>query len=67
MWLALTDDQPVELSGRVQALETGDLLIAAVRATDAGIYTCIRSNEAGAVKGSAHLGVLGEYFVYKKI
>lgn len=45
-------------SGRMQILEDGSLLIAAVRATDAGKYTCIRSNEAGSVEDSAFLSVL---------
>ncbi|KAF5272120.1 hypothetical protein FQA39_LY01202 [Lamprigera yunnana] len=48
----------VEMSGRVQILDTGDLLIAAVRESDAGIYSCIRANEAGVVKGSAYITVL---------
>lgn len=46
-------------SGRLQILEDGSLLIAAVRATDAGKYTCIRTNEAGSVEESAYLSVLG--------
>lgn len=41
-------------------LETGDLLIADTRESDAGKYTCIRSNEAGSVQASAFLGILGE-------
>lgn len=53
---------PVELSGRVQILETGDLLISNVRETDAGLYSCIRSNEAGSVTGEAYLGVMGMIF-----
>lgn len=57
----ITDEEQVELSGRIQALETGDLLIAAVRISDSGSYTCIRSNEAGSVEGSAFLSVLGKY------
>lgn len=48
-------------SSRIQILETGDLLIAAVREKDAGVYTCVRSNEAGEVRGSANLSVLGKY------
>lgn len=51
---------PIEVSGRVQILETGDLLISNVRETDAGLYTCIRSNEAGSVTGQAYLGVMGK-------
>ncbi|RZC39905.1 sidekick, partial [Asbolus verrucosus] len=51
-------EQEVETSSRVQILDTGDLLIAAVKESDVGIYTCIRANEAGEVRGSAHLGVL---------
>lgn len=41
-------------------METGDLLISAVKESDAGLYTCIRANEAGDVRGSAFLGVLGK-------
>ncbi|KAL5276641.1 SDK2 family protein [Megaselia abdita] len=48
----------VEISSRVQILESGDLLISNVRETDAGLYSCVRSNEAGTVQGEAHLGVL---------
>lgn len=51
-------------SSRVQILETGDLLIAAVREKDAGHYTCVRSNEAGEVRGSANLSVLGKPKTY---
>ncbi|XP_076160332.1 sidekick cell adhesion molecule isoform X2 [Ptiloglossa arizonensis] len=52
------DAIPVEIAGRVQVLDNGDLLIAAVKPNDAGKYTCIRANEAGSVNGSAHLTVL---------
>ncbi|KYB25519.1 Protein sidekick-like Protein [Tribolium castaneum] len=48
----------IETSSRVQILDTGDLLIAAVKESDVGMYTCLRANEAGEVRGSAHLGVL---------
>ncbi|XP_056641389.1 protein sidekick isoform X2 [Diorhabda sublineata] len=51
-------EKEVATSSRVQILDTGDLLIAAVKETDAGQYTCIRSNEAGKVRGSAYLQVL---------
>jgi len=44
----------------VQVLESGDLLIAAVKEADAGHYSCIRANEAGEVHASAYLTVLGE-------
>lgn len=57
----VSDSMPVELSGRVQILETGDLLISNVRETDAGLYKCIRSNEAGSVTGEAYLGVMGKF------
>ena len=43
----------------MQILEDGSLLIAAVRASDAGRYTCIRTNDAGMVEESAYLSVLG--------
>ncbi|XP_017880955.1 protein sidekick isoform X4 [Ceratina calcarata] len=52
------DTTPVEIAGRVQVLDNGDLLIAAVKPNDAGKYTCIRANEAGSVNGSAYLTVL---------
>lgn len=51
---------PVELSGRIQVLESGDLLISNVRESDAGLYTCTRANEAGTVNGEAYLGVMGK-------
>ncbi|CAG9861808.1 unnamed protein product [Phyllotreta striolata] len=51
-------NKEVVTSSRVQILESGDLLIAAVKEQDAGLYTCIRSNEAGEVRGSAYLQVL---------
>jgi len=51
----------VEIAGRVQVLNNGDLLIAAVKTNDAGKYTCVRANEAGFVNGSAYLTVLGGY------
>lgn len=50
-----------ETSGRIQILESGDLLISNVRESDAGLYTCMRSNEAGTVQGEAFLTVMGEY------
>lgn len=56
----LTDNQPLELNGRLQALETGDLLIAAVRESVAGKYSCVRANEAGQVKATGYLSVLGK-------
>lgn len=56
------DTTPVELTGRVQVLENGDLLISNVRESDAGWYNCIRSNEAGSVTGQAYLGVMGMLF-----
>lgn len=49
----------IETSGRVQILETGDLLVSAVRESDAGVYACVRANEAGEVRGSAYMAVLG--------
>ena len=53
-------EQEIETSSRVQILDTGDLLIAAVKEADVGMYTCIRANEAGEVRGSAYLGGLGQ-------
>ncbi|XP_067641974.1 protein sidekick isoform X2 [Eurosta solidaginis] len=52
------ETQLVEISSRIQILESGDLLISNVRETDAGLYTCVRSNEAGTVNGEAYLSVL---------
>ncbi|KAK6637522.1 hypothetical protein RUM44_007944 [Polyplax serrata] len=52
------DTDAVESSGRIQILESGDLLIADTRESDAGKYTCIRTNEAGSVQASAYLGIL---------
>lgn len=51
----------MEQSGRVQILDSGDLLISNVRAQDAGLYSCMRSNEAGTVQGEAWLSVMGRY------
>lgn len=56
-----TETHLVEISSRIQILESGDLLISNVRESDAGLYTCVRSNEAGTVNGEAYLGVLGKY------
>lgn len=53
----------MEYSGRVQVLDSGDLLISNVRETDAGLYACSRSNEAGTVNGQAYLGVMGKCHV----
>lgn len=50
----------MEISGRVQVLESGDLLISNTRESDAGLYTCVRANEAGVVTGEAFLTVMGE-------
>ncbi|TMW48206.1 hypothetical protein DOY81_006718 [Sarcophaga bullata] len=52
------ETQLVEISSRVQILESGDLLLSNVRESDAGLYTCVRSNEAGTVNGEAYLSVL---------
>jgi protein sidekick len=59
-----TDTQVIAVTGRIQILEAGDLLIAAVRTTDAGKYTCVRSNEAGKLDASAYLTVLGNLFIF---
>ena len=51
-------DGELSFSGRIQILEDGSLLIAKVRSTDHGKYTCIRANEAGSISGSGILSVL---------
>ncbi|KAJ8687397.1 hypothetical protein QAD02_023191 [Eretmocerus hayati] len=56
-WL-YNDTTPVEIAGRVQVMETGDLLISNVKPSDAGKYTCIRTNEAGSTNGSAYVSVM---------
>lgn len=48
-------------SGRIQILDSGDLLVSNVRESDAGLYTCMRSNEAGTVQGEAFLTVMGRF------
>lgn len=60
MMITITDSSAVDLSGRLQVLETGDLLIPAVRESDAGKYSCVRANEAGQVTAAGYLSVLGE-------
>ncbi|XP_014211856.1 protein sidekick [Copidosoma floridanum] len=51
------DTQPVEIAGRVELSDNGDLVIANVKPSDAGKYSCVRANEAGSVNGSAYLSV----------
>lgn len=61
MLLDNADTVPVEYSsGRVQILDSGDLLISNVRESDAGAYECVRSNEAGSVSGRAFVNVIGK-------
>ncbi|XP_011308943.1 protein sidekick isoform X2 [Fopius arisanus] len=55
-WI-FNDTIPVEIAGRVQLLESGDLSISPVKVNDAGKYTCIRSNDAGTVNGSGYLSI----------
>jgi protein sidekick len=55
-----SDSVSVDTSGRIQVLDSGDLLISNVRESDAGLYSCLRSNEAGSVNGEAYLGVMGK-------
>lgn len=58
------ETEPVDASGRVQVLESGDLLISNVRENDAGYYQCVRMNEAGQVSGGAYLSVMGKNFTF---
>lgn len=53
-----SEKDEIVTGGRFQILDTGSLLIAAVRSRDAGHYTCIRSNVAGTVIGSGDISVL---------
>ncbi|CAG9585499.1 unnamed protein product [Danaus chrysippus] len=52
------DSLIINLSGRLQALDEGDLLITSTTTADSGKYTCIRANDAGNVSGEAYLTVL---------
>jgi protein sidekick len=52
------NDGQISFSGRIQILEDGSVLIAKVRSTDQGKYTCSRANEAGSVTGEAWLEVM---------
>lgn len=56
----------MDASGRVQVLESGDLLISNVRENDAGYYQCVRMNEAGQVSGGAYLSVMGKNFTFSE-
>ena len=58
MVLSLFADGEISFSGRIQILEDGSLLIAKVRSTDRGKYTCIRANEAGSVQGESWVEVM---------
>ncbi|XP_052122730.1 protein sidekick [Frankliniella occidentalis] len=58
LWLRVKSSKQESGHGRGQILDTGDLLVPAVRRSDQGKYTCIRANEAGSVTASAHLAVL---------
>ena len=58
IYYIFSTDGRISFSGRIQILEDGSLLIAKVRSTDRGKYTCIRANEAGSVRGTAWLSVL---------
>ena len=51
-------DAPVVPGGRMQILEDGGLLVAKVRTTDAGKYSCVRANEAGSARGEAYVTVM---------
>lgn len=51
-------DGEISFSGRLQILEDGSLLIAKVRSTDRGKYSCVRANEAGSVRAEAWVQVM---------
>ncbi|XP_035707340.1 protein sidekick isoform X3 [Folsomia candida] len=52
------EKEEIVSGGRFQILETGSLLVASVNQDVAGLWTCIRSNEAGTVIGSGEISVL---------
>ncbi|KAK7082429.1 Protein sidekick-2 [Halocaridina rubra] len=54
----LHDNVELVENGHYQILNSGDLLIAGVQTADEGKYSCLRSNEAGSVTGSAWLTIL---------
>ena len=60
------DGKMVDGVGRLQVLDSGDLLVAAVRTSDEGIYQCTRANEAGMLQAAAHLVVLGMLYSSKE-
>lgn len=60
MFSFLIDNEELVENGHYQILASGDLLIVGVRTSDEGKYTCLRSNEAGTVRGNAWLSILGE-------
>ncbi|XP_044015450.1 protein sidekick isoform X2 [Aphidius gifuensis] len=51
------DTSVLEIAGRVQLLDSGDLSITSVKLSDAGRYTCVRQNGVGSVNASAYLSV----------
>ncbi|CAG9096606.1 unnamed protein product [Plutella xylostella] len=52
------DSLIINFSGRLQALDEGDLLVTSATAADSGKYSCVRANDAGRVSGEAYLTVL---------
>uniref|UniRef100_T1JF76 Protein sidekick n=1 Tax=Strigamia maritima TaxID=126957 RepID=T1JF76_STRMM len=54
----LNGSTEIKSAGRVQILNNGGLLIAAVQPIDSGHYTCVQSNTLGSVNVSAQLSVL---------
>ncbi|XP_014666254.1 PREDICTED: protein sidekick-1-like [Priapulus caudatus] len=60
------DGKDVSSSSHLQILSSGDLFVADVKQSDAGVYTCEAANELGSVTASAHLTVTVWYLPVHK-